>query len=347
MLDSDSDDGRDGCFVPAVLQRPKIANHMVHESFTVDTRDHEDHTFCGVMFDICCRADGGVPLEFLQVSALSVRGDLGLMTVWTTRNTFRRREHAQDQWEKIYEMTHPPSPNEFVKLEFDNPIRMEPGETRGMYVHSQQLGDDALVYDNQRLAYTYEDDVFRVLPGIAHLSNKPFGKHGMWGFPWRESREFVGRFFYDVCYKLWNPEVHSIFPRDFQAIVRLILLCARRSSSPLNAMQDEVLYYILNMCKYDWFRVRRAAVPSAAGANRARGGCGYPGRSSWQPLHFSSLGGLFPNQPGMVPFSRRLWEVESASGSSGNGQNVGSRRSNVGSSSDGGRSSRSPSAERS
>ena len=27
----------------------KVANHTIHESFTADTRDHEDHTFCGVM----------------------------------------------------------------------------------------------------------------------------------------------------------------------------------------------------------------------------------------------------------------------------------------------------------
>lgn len=48
-------------YVPAVLRRPKalflranshdqVANHTVHESFTADTRDHEDHTFCGMMW---------------------------------------------------------------------------------------------------------------------------------------------------------------------------------------------------------------------------------------------------------------------------------------------------------
>ena len=31
--------------IPAV----QVANHTVHESFTADTRDHEDHTFCGMM----------------------------------------------------------------------------------------------------------------------------------------------------------------------------------------------------------------------------------------------------------------------------------------------------------
>ena len=27
----------------------QVANHTAHESFTADTRDHEDHTFCGMM----------------------------------------------------------------------------------------------------------------------------------------------------------------------------------------------------------------------------------------------------------------------------------------------------------
>ena len=31
--------------IPAV----QVANHTVHESFTADTRDHEDHTFSGMM----------------------------------------------------------------------------------------------------------------------------------------------------------------------------------------------------------------------------------------------------------------------------------------------------------
>ena len=32
-----------------VLQLDDVEEHLVHESFVVDTRDHEDHTFCGMM----------------------------------------------------------------------------------------------------------------------------------------------------------------------------------------------------------------------------------------------------------------------------------------------------------
>lgn len=255
MFDSDSDHEE---FLPAVLQRPKVANYITHESFTVDTRDHEDHTFCGMMFDIQClgpeETASPVPLEFLQVDAVSVRGDLGSLTVWSRRGPYSGKEHRQDEWELLYEGDHAPSRLDYQKLELATPLRLFPGEVCGFYVHSKLRGDDAIVYDNQRSRVTYEDHVFRVLPGLAHLSNKPFGRHGMWGFPWRERREFVGRFYYGVGYKLWNPEVHSIFPSDFQQIVKDFLMCANRQDSPVHCLQDEVLFYILNMCRYDWFR---------------------------------------------------------------------------------------------
>lgn len=123
-------------------------------------------------------------------------------------------------------------------------------------MHSKLGGDDAIVYDNQRSRITYEDQALRVFPGLAHLSNRPFGRSGMWGFPWRESREFVGRVHYGVGYVLWNPvaEVHLWFPQDFRTAVKALLLCTRRQSSPLHCLQDEVIFYILNMCKHDWFK---------------------------------------------------------------------------------------------
>lgn len=253
MFDSDSEQE----FIPAVLNRPKVANHIIHESFTVDTRDHEDHTFCGIMFDVQCKgaAEGGVPLEFLQIDVISVRGDLGPITVWTTQGSFRKKEHTQDAWECLYEQVHCPSREDYQRLHLSSPIRLSPGETCGLYVHSKLSGDDAIVYDNQRSEVTYEDQSFRVLPGLAHLSNRPFGKHGMWGFPWRERREFVGRISFGVAYMLWNPvkEIHTRFPPDFQNAVHTLLLCARKQESPVHSLQDEVIYYILNMCKHDWF----------------------------------------------------------------------------------------------
>jgi len=207
-------------YIPAVLRRPKVANHTVHESFTADTRDHEDHTFSGMMFDVQCKGpeEGGVPVECLVISTVAVRGDLGPLTVWTTKGSYQRKEHQQDKWDCLYEAEHPPSYEKYTPLRLRAPIRLLPGESCGLYVHSKLPGDDALVYDNQRAQVTHEDAVFRVLPGKAHLSNRPFGRQGMWGFPWRDRREFVGRICYGVRYVLWNPvtEIHQRFPPGFK-----------------------------------------------------------------------------------------------------------------------------------
>lgn len=266
------------------MQRPKVANYIVHESFTVDTQDHEDHTFCGVMFDVICkgRDDGGLPVEFLQIDSLSIRGDLGPITVWTTPGTRRKKEHAPDEWSCLHEQDHQASIRDYQRLELSRPIRLGPGESCGLYVHSALPGDDAIVYDNQRSRVTYEDKVFRVLPGMAHLSNRPFGRHGMWGFPWRDNREFVGKISYGVGYMLWNPvrEVHLWFPDQFRAMARLLLLCARRSSSPMHSLQDEVVYYILNMCRHDWFSTEPLPAGGAGGPALSRQGLAAPCHAS-------------------------------------------------------------------
>ena len=65
----------------------------VHESFVVDTRDHEDHTFCGVMFDAEC--DTHLPAEYLEVSSLWVRGQLGPSRTAWKKVTSRHEVRAQ------------------------------------------------------------------------------------------------------------------------------------------------------------------------------------------------------------------------------------------------------------
>jgi len=175
------------------------------------------------------------------------------LTVWTTPDSYKGKEHAKDLWELVYEREHGPSHRDYQQLEFMKPVRLSASDGCGVYVHSQLPGDSAIVYDNQRSPLTYEDEVFQVFPGLAHLSNRPFGRRGMWGFPWRDNREFVGRILYGVGYTLWNPEVHYQFPIDFRNAVKACLLCARRPESPMSRLQDDVVFFILNMCKYDWF----------------------------------------------------------------------------------------------
>ena len=235
-----------------VLQLDDVEEHLVHENFTVDTRDHEDHTFCGVMFDAVCDTD--LPAEYIEVQSISVRGDLGPMTVWSTPDTFQGKTECEEMWEKQYSATHERSRRDYTELVLPNPIRLQPGERVGIYVHSGLPGDEGLVYDNQRHAVTYQDRVLKIYPGVAHLSNRPFGKRGFWGRPWRTGREFVGRMNYGVRWKMWQPnEIHRTFPVGFQKAVMTMIMASRREESLMYLLQDEIVFFIMNKCSWDWF----------------------------------------------------------------------------------------------
>jgi len=267
MMDSsfDSDDDQ----LPAILNRPKVANYIVNERITVDTRDHEDHTFCGVMFDVSCKET--LPVAFLEISGVAVRGELGPMTVWVTPNTFAGKQEDQTHWKQLYSRKHSPSPDHLVSLEFPEPVRLARGERVGFYVHSGRPGDTGIVYDEQRSRYTHDGDLFRIHPGLAHISNRPFGRTGLWGHPWREHREFVGRLAVGVGWQLWNPETNKLFPPAFRSSAACLFLCAGRPSSPLHCLSDMVLLYILNMCRWDWFGGLPAVHAGSAEASRGAG----------------------------------------------------------------------------
>lgn len=250
--ESDADSDRD--LLPAVLRRPTVANHIVQERVTVDTQDHEDHTFCGVVFDVKCTES--LPIQFVEITSLAVRGSLGPMTVWTVPETYRGKlqEENRKSWSIIYEQSHPVSFHELVPLEFQTPVRLAAGESCGLFVHSKRPGDQAVVYDNQRHGQRPgAHGVLSILPGMAALDNEPFGLMGMWGEGWRNRREFVGRVGVGVCWKLWNPECHGEFPIRFRNAVKCLLLCASRPGCPIHYLSDAVVFYILNMCRWDWF----------------------------------------------------------------------------------------------
>ena len=117
-----------------VLQLDAVADELVHENFTCDTRDHEDHTFCGIMFDLACETER--PVEYIEISSVHVRGALGPMTVWTTPGSFSGKHETEEAWTKVYSETHARSHNELVELRLQSPLRLKPGERLGLYVHS-------------------------------------------------------------------------------------------------------------------------------------------------------------------------------------------------------------------
>ena len=121
----------------------KTADYLVQESYQAETQDHEDHTFCGVMFDV--QTKKALPLEFIEISSVWVRGGLGPLAVYWTKDTYKNKSEDKEQWQQVYAATHKPSPYELVELIFTTPIHLQAGDAIGMYVHSTQPGDQAIV----------------------------------------------------------------------------------------------------------------------------------------------------------------------------------------------------------
>jgi len=160
-------------------------------------------------------------------------------------------------WTKIYSQTHSPSYRAYTSLDISsNPIVLKPSQVRGIYIHSTLDGDEAIVYDNRQQDKTHDDNFITVLPGRAHVSSEPFGSVPLWGYgsAWRDNREFVGKISYGVVYRLWNPNEHKNFAGNkFQNVVRTMFACQRRRDSPLSRLPDDVIFYIMNMCRWDCF----------------------------------------------------------------------------------------------
>jgi len=275
----------------AALNRPTNATYETHENVTIDTQDNEDHTFCGIMFPIKCK--DLLPVDHLVIKSVAVRGYLGPLTVWVsnkdanydsdrnrryhTRSSKRPTQLVQSReggstptvdhriplepssWTKIYDKRHDPCPRgRYTELVFDEPVYLKPGEMRALYIHSTLPGDRAIVYDNSYYGSSekrFEDDKLAILTGRAHVSTTCFGQDPIWGWgnAWRDRREFVGRLAYGTVYKLWNPEVQPKFGSCFQDGARALMLAQRRWESPVSMLPDEAVFYILNMCRWDWF----------------------------------------------------------------------------------------------
>jgi hypothetical protein len=197
-----------------------------------------------------------LPVEYLELTALWVRGFLGRVTVWCCEGGYKDHHETAEQWTKVFDNFLPPSPNALVPLEFNTPLCVPAGQRVGLYVHSTRPDDKAIVYDNQRGKITMQDRFMQVEPGLAHVSNVPFQTTNHWAdWAWRPQREFVGRVAYGVRYILWQPSstVHCSFPRSFRQCALTVLMAQRRPESPLSALSDDLVLYILNLCGWDWF----------------------------------------------------------------------------------------------
>ena len=168
------------------------------------------------MFPIKAKED--LPVTQIWVHSVAVRGELGPLSVYVSKpynesdsnnnNATFRFPLQKRHWTRIYQGTHAPSRREYQWLDFSNqPVVLQPGQVRALYIHSTLEGDEAIVYDNaahvvrhpwQAAAAAgwnrrtgrptntpqprYQDAFVSIWPGKAHLSPQPFGQTPIWGW---------------------------------------------------------------------------------------------------------------------------------------------------------------------
>lgn len=245
--------------ISALMKRLEtVSGPLVPGLFQADTEYHPDHTYSGIMFDIEARRL--LPYQFLEIQSLSVRGELGPVKVYVTQGSYVGKHIVPSRWVCHFDETLPASVDELCELHLQVPVRLAPGTTVGIYIHSQLPNDKGIVYSNNRSDdFSYEDRVIRILPkGIAHTSPIPFSEHSMRQTQaWRHHREFVGSVRYGFRLLLWTPEAHYLFPRSFRVSV-FTLLCAQHvlSRTPqvsFGSIPKELVFYIINFLPYNWF----------------------------------------------------------------------------------------------
>ena len=237
-----------------VLNLQRSADYEVHEQYHVDTQDHSDHSFAGIMFDV--DVNSHLPIKVV-INAVAVRGTLGHLTVWYTVGGHEGRELSRSLWTKVFDGKKEASPFVYSKIELSTPIELDQGQTIGLYIHSSEHNDSSIVYDNRRQSITHSDTFLSVKSGCAHISPIPFSRqaYGWNRWPWRPCREFVGQIEYGVRYKLWRPvkPVAQCFPVSYTAGAKCVVLCSYRRDCLLSLLPPGVVFYILNMCRWDWF----------------------------------------------------------------------------------------------
>ena len=76
----------------------------------VDRRIHTatQHAFNGIYFDVRCKEL--LPIKYIKIRSISVRGDLGSMAVYRTKSGSLQGKHAKPEaWDECYRASHEPS----------------------------------------------------------------------------------------------------------------------------------------------------------------------------------------------------------------------------------------------
>ena len=157
-----------------IRELARASDDLHYSEFTAPTPDREDHSFSGMFFSLGCAT--ALPIDSIEISAISVRGNLGRVRVYAKNVHLKTFDDAlppvdvseryghysandanvadlmdAEAWgEPAYDEEHRPSYDELVALKLNAPITLRVGEKVQVYVHTDARSDKGLVYDDER-----------------------------------------------------------------------------------------------------------------------------------------------------------------------------------------------------
>eukprot|EP01051_Picozoa_sp_SAG22_P015402 SAG22_NODE_2006_length_3154_cov_5.008183_1_plen_516_part_00 len=220
-----------------------------------------NHSYNGVVFDVRSAA----PYEVV-ITSIHLGGMLGQVRVFASGRDWHRGEFTRlasrcgwnnsnnvlrrDEWELVGSKLLPAAWDGTRELKLRKPIRLLPGQTRGVYLHSGLPDDLGIQYQS----YGRQDDVvaqdscLTVLPGIGHTGSEPFEHYHGW---FRAIRGPAGTFSYTAERRTWQRASHHEFPRKFKKSIRTVLLC--HMAGGLRNLPLELVFSVLEKCDWTWF----------------------------------------------------------------------------------------------
>lgn len=229
---------------------------------TQKTPQGAEHSFNGVMFDVEAKGSYEVVLDSVHVG-----GMLGHMRVyacwgsWTGDPTSTRHRgyghqydvRDQEHWKLVASVRCKPMWNSTTEVQFDQKVRLLPGQRRAIYVHSALPDDLGLQYHttrgNERDAVD-EDEFVALYPGVGHTSSTPFDRDYGW---YRHPRCLAGKLGYSARLRTWTPKYHAEFPDPLKGALRTMLLAQGRGDCVLHQLPVDLIFQVMEKCEWEHF----------------------------------------------------------------------------------------------
>jgi|GEM_PF-3867581 len=207
------------------------------------------------------------PVVQASIHAITVAGITGDVTIWSTPGGWGGKLDQPDAWTRIYRQSHPrgwpnhaaPSKIPSVTFDLDEPLKIKPGETVGLYMHTTGWGGMVARAALRHRVFSLETPrgsaLKSIVPGCTYSADHvivrrgcaktwspaPFGEVRQWAL----QRELNGLVIYQPDWLEWSPENDARFPLWFRCSAEIMLQSA--------ALPEAVLAYILGFCQPDWF----------------------------------------------------------------------------------------------